>query len=84
MGMASSHSVKLAWSKKYKDNKDKSFPFALKKTGGNCKTPDEGEKKKLTFTEYITRVRSYAMCFKCINSFSLYNDPLRIESSSIL
>lgn len=28
---------------------------------------DEGQKKKLTFTECITMVRSYAMCFKYIN-----------------
>lgn len=58
--------------------------LSLKSWGDNCKSPDEGERKELTFTEYITRVRSCATCFKRINSFNSYNDPLRVESLPIL
>lgn len=49
MGMSSSHSVEMAWCQEIQNNKDKSFHFVLKKLGGNCKTPDEGEKEETNF-----------------------------------
>lgn len=68
-----------------KEGKDKRVASPiLEKLGGNGKSPDEGERKELTFTECITRVRSCAMCFKYINSFHSYNDLLMVESFPIL